>query len=241
MPGFTQVPNDWVFDDPFWTSEPFTKPQAYIDLFKLAQFNDGMVNKRGIIIKLNPGQIGWSMKELANRWKRGIKWVRNLLTLLEQEGHITVEKTNVSSTITLLRYVHRGNAKAYEKEPQRNRKGDTNNIVNMENTEHTLSEEMVTKESSISTLWELWIDDDETKPTNGEKKILLDALAYNSDVDGFWVQYLEQRRRILKCDGYVAKNMKYWFSGGFREMEDAKKSTRGVYISPRSEEMDHGF
>ena len=73
MPGFTQIPND-VFDDPLFTSEPMTKGQFYSYLYRLAQFQHGMVQKRGIIIELEPGQIGWSQAELSKRWKRRIGW-----------------------------------------------------------------------------------------------------------------------------------------------------------------------
>ena len=83
MPGFTQIPND-VFDDPLWTSEKFTKAQAYADLYRLAQFKPGVVVKRGQIIELNPGQIGWSQAELAKRWKRSVGWVSRLLIYLEK-------------------------------------------------------------------------------------------------------------------------------------------------------------
>ena len=69
MPGFTQIPNDYVFDDPLWTSEPQTKGSAHSDLYRLAQFKPGLVNKRGNLIELEPGQIGWSMVELSKRWK----------------------------------------------------------------------------------------------------------------------------------------------------------------------------
>ena len=116
MPGFTQIPNEWVFDDPLWTSGPFTKPQAYIDLYSLAQFQKGSVWKRGVKIKLRPGQLGWSMKELEKRWQRGYKWVRNLLRDLEEEGHIAVTKTNVSATITLLHWVGKDSAKEAQRE-----------------------------------------------------------------------------------------------------------------------------
>ena len=52
MPGFTQIPNDEMFGDPLWTADKFTKGQALIDLYRLAQFNAGFVIKRGIIIEL---------------------------------------------------------------------------------------------------------------------------------------------------------------------------------------------
>ena len=111
MPGFTQIPNDHVFDDPLWTSEPMTKGQAYADLYKLAQFKPGgLVNKRGNLIPLKPGQIGWSMVELSKRWKRSLGWVRRLLNYLEKAEHIVQQKTNVSTTITLLHWRDYGTA-----------------------------------------------------------------------------------------------------------------------------------
>ena len=110
MYGFTQIPNDWVFDDPLWTSEKFTKPMALIDLYSLAQYHPGVIQKRGIIIELELGQIGWSQAELAKRWKRSIGWVRRLLKYLKKAGHIDLQKTNVSSTITLLHWVGNGMA-----------------------------------------------------------------------------------------------------------------------------------
>ena len=108
MPGFTQIPNDHIFDDPLWTSEPMTKGQAYADLFRLAQFKPGLVNKRGNLIELEPGQIGWSMVELSKRWNRSLGWVRRLLNYLENAQHIEQQKTNVSTTITLLHWGNYG-------------------------------------------------------------------------------------------------------------------------------------
>ncbi len=74
MPGFTQIPNDWVFDDPLWTSEKFTKGMALSDLYRLQQYHPGVIQKRGIIIELEPGQIGWSQAELANIGSIVFKW-----------------------------------------------------------------------------------------------------------------------------------------------------------------------
>ena len=41
MPGFTQIPNEYVFDDPLWTSEKMTKGQAYADYFGSHNLNHG--------------------------------------------------------------------------------------------------------------------------------------------------------------------------------------------------------
>ena len=86
MPGFTQIPNDEVFDDPLWTASPFTKGQAYIDLYRLAVFKKSCVEKRGAIIDLEPGQIGYSMDSLARRWKWSYGKAKNPYFWLRNKG-----------------------------------------------------------------------------------------------------------------------------------------------------------
>ena len=140
MPGFTQIPNDWVFDDPLWTSEKFTKGMALIDLYRLQQYHPGVIQKRGIIIELEPGQIGWSQAELAIRWKRSIGWVRRLLKYLKKAGHIELQKTNVSTTITLLHRINNDmenkHASGTQTVSQTKSKRYPNNIVNTRKKEY---------------------------------------------------------------------------------------------------------
>ena len=155
MPGFTQIPNDEVFDDPLWTADKFTKGQALIDLYKLAQFQNGMVHKRGIIIELMPGQVGWSMESLRKRWKWSIGKVRRFLKYLEKAGHIEQQKTNVSSTITLKHWLNNDmtnkHANGKQTVSQTARKRYPNNIVNKDNMvniekrESTLSKEKLSE------------------------------------------------------------------------------------------------
>ena len=151
MPGFTQIPNDEVFDDPLWTADKFTKGMALVDLYNLAQFQNGMVHKRGIIIELMPGQVGWSMESLRKRWMWSIGKVRRFLKYLEKAGHIELQKTNVSTTITLKHWINNDTANKHangtQTVSQTARKRYPNNIVNKDNTvniekrESTLSKE----------------------------------------------------------------------------------------------------
>ena len=246
MPGFTQIPNEWVFDDPLWTSEKFTKGQAYCDLYRLAQFNPGIVQKRGIIIELEPGQIGWSQAELAKRWKRSIGWVRRLLGYLEKAGHIVLQKTNVSSTITLLHWIQNNTANdtanGLQTVQQKDSKRYTNNIVNTENKEKITNTPSIGEinDSSIDKLWNAWIGESGELPTPSERNTIIKALKYNSDIAGFWLPHLEKRQEILDLGGHTPTNMKYWFDGGFREMELEKaiKSRAWVQEGHLEEECD---
>ena len=245
MPGFTQIPNDEVFDDPLWTADKFTKGQALIDLYKLAQFKDGLVIKRGITIQLKPGQVGWSMESLRKRWGWGIGKVRRFLNTLELTGHIELQKTNVSTTITLLHWIPNGtpnkHANGTQTVSQTESKRYPNNIVNTENTvniENTPKVD-VDFENSIEKLWSAWIGDSELLPTNAEKKIITNALKYNPDTDGFWLPLLSKRKKILKVGGNSPSNMKYWFDAGFREMR-IKVNSR-AHIQEGHLEKDYGW
>jgi len=242
MPGFTQIPND-VFDDGLWTSEKFTKGQAHSDLYRLAQFQPGIVQKRGIIIELEPGQIGWSQTELSERWTRSLGWVRRLLGHLEMRGHIALQKTNVSSTITLLHWVKndtpKGTANGKQTVQQKDSKRYTNNIVNTENTvniENTPNEG-VEYEDSIEIIWNEWNYNAESLPTEYQKNIIIAALKYNSDVDGFWLPLLQKRRTINESGGFTHNSMKYWFESGFNEMKmknkkpEFRKTSTGLIIA----------
>ena len=58
-----------IMDDPIWLAEPFTRGQAWVDLLMLANHKGGYIRKRGIRIDLKRGDVGWSERELAKRWK----------------------------------------------------------------------------------------------------------------------------------------------------------------------------
>ena len=126
-----------MFGDPLWTADKFTKGQALIDLYRLAQFNAGFVIKRGIIINLKPGQVGWSMESLRKRWKWSIGKVRRFLNYLEKAGHIELQKTNVSTKITLLHRINNDTANKHANGKQTISQTETkrypNNIVNKGN------------------------------------------------------------------------------------------------------------
>ncbi|MEE9166648.1 MAG: hypothetical protein V3U24_04190, partial [Candidatus Neomarinimicrobiota bacterium] len=89
---------------PIWLQEEFTRGQAWVDMIMLAKFEPGYVRKRGIRINLRIGQLAYSKRTLAERWKWSLGKLNRFLTELEQDGHIEVVSTNVSSTITIKNY-----------------------------------------------------------------------------------------------------------------------------------------
>ena len=93
-----------LMENPIWTSEPFTRGQAWVDLILKANAQPGYVRKHGSRINLERGDVGYSIKELSRQWGWSESKTRRYLKELEDDGMVTLKKTNVSCTITLLNY-----------------------------------------------------------------------------------------------------------------------------------------
>jgi len=94
-----------IEDNPLWFLEPFTKAQAWVDLFLNTNHTENSINIRGNIIKIKRGQIGWSELTMVKRWKWSKGKVRRFLKLLETEQQIIQQKDRYLTTIiTILNY-----------------------------------------------------------------------------------------------------------------------------------------
>ena len=100
---YLKVPRS-LFKTDRW-KKPFTKGMADIDLYYLANFKSNVIHKRGIPINLEPGQVGYSMRGLADRWGWSEATVKRYIKCLKNEGQIEVQISKVSTTITLLNYI----------------------------------------------------------------------------------------------------------------------------------------
>lgn len=101
--GWASIHRKFV-DSDFWLSEPFTKPQAWVDLFTHANHKKGFISIRGNNIVVERGQLAWSEITMTKRWKWSRNKVRRFLSYLEQEGQIIrntsdwVQNRNTSET-----------------------------------------------------------------------------------------------------------------------------------------------
>ena len=64
-----------LMDNELWLAEPFTRGQAWVDLLLLANHKTGFIRRRGIMVKVERGQVGYSEEALSKRWR----WSRNKL------------------------------------------------------------------------------------------------------------------------------------------------------------------
>lgn len=94
-----------IQDNPLWLNEKFTDGQAWIDMLMLANYSDGMINKRGIRVTVPRGYFGWSEVELGKRWKWSRGKVRRFFQFLIQQNMIEIEQQKFKLT-TLIKIVN---------------------------------------------------------------------------------------------------------------------------------------
>jgi hypothetical protein len=117
-----------IMDTPDWFSEPFTKAQAWVDLLLLANRKPGFIRRRGIMVTVERGQVGYSVEALASRWRWSKCKALRFFSALTIDERITRQgsgnsglsrqskldqtrikktipkKTSVSSLITIINY-----------------------------------------------------------------------------------------------------------------------------------------
>lgn len=93
-----------LLDSDLWLSEPFTKGQAWADLFGLANHSDNSIWIRGIEVKIKRGWIAWSEVSLAKRWKWSRGKVRRFLKWLKTEQQIEQQNNNLTTLINIRNY-----------------------------------------------------------------------------------------------------------------------------------------
>lgn len=87
-----------------WLSEPFSRGQAWLDLIALANFQDGEIRVRGVLVAVKRGQVSWSEVKLAERWKWSRGKVRRFLGELKTKQQIVQQTGNVTTLMTIVNY-----------------------------------------------------------------------------------------------------------------------------------------
>lgn len=109
----------------FWHNDPFSRPQAWIDLILLANWDDGFVRIRGNRIDLKRGQLAGSLRFLAPRWKWSPGKVKRFLKELENDSRIEQQKNAVTNVITITNYdLYQGNGTENGAQTERRRSAD---------------------------------------------------------------------------------------------------------------------
>lgn len=177
-----------------WLSEPFTRGQAWIDLFGLAQHSKGYFRVRGIKIEVERGQLAYSQVTLAKRWKWSRNKVRRYLKELEKDKDMKQQNNEVTTIITILKY-NDWQANDTAEGQQTIQQKDSRRTANDTHTKNDKNDKNVKKEE-INTLRDIKSrhkSPTSKKPTNPDIKKFID----------WWYQCFEKKF-----------NEKYHVSGG---------------------------
>jgi len=122
-----------IDENSMYFSERFTRMAAWIDLLLLANHKQAVVFIRGIEIRLRPGQMCYSQKTLAKRWRWNRKTVSSFLQCLERAEMLDTKTNNVTSVITINKWeFYQGNSyesghqSGHQNGQQKDTKTDTN-------------------------------------------------------------------------------------------------------------------
>jgi len=93
-----------ILESQVWTSEPFSRGQAWVDLLLLANHEYGFFYLRDHKIEVQRGQVGWSHLKLSQRWKWSRTKVKRFIKDLEKEQQVVQQQSHSTSVITILNY-----------------------------------------------------------------------------------------------------------------------------------------
>lgn len=96
--------NRYLLSSRRWLSEKFTRGQAWVDMFGLANHKDSFVRVRGMKVIVLRGQLGWSQESLAARWKWSRGKVKRFLNELENDGDIVQQTDNKKTIVSINKY-----------------------------------------------------------------------------------------------------------------------------------------
>lgn len=134
-----------LFDNKIWFLEPFTRGQAWIDLFANANHKESSFFVRGNEIKLKRGQTGWSEITMAKRWTWSRNKVRRFLKWLEMEQQIEQQKLFKLTTIITIRnydkYQDDTTDDTTERQQKNNRRYTNKNDKNVKNVKNKIQQQ----------------------------------------------------------------------------------------------------
>lgn len=101
---------DWIKlhrrlqEHPWWSAEPFTRMQAWIDIIMSANYKDSTFFVRGVRVDVRRGQVAMSEEGMARRWRWSRGKVRRFLNELEMEQQIVQQDKYPLSLIDVVNY-----------------------------------------------------------------------------------------------------------------------------------------
>jgi DNA-binding transcriptional MocR family regulator len=93
MSGYFQMARGWM-ENEFFSAEPFTDREAWIWIIEQAAWRPGKVRIKGTIIDLQRGDLSFSVRFLAEKWRWSKSRVDRFLKRLAAENMISTRSKN---------------------------------------------------------------------------------------------------------------------------------------------------
>ncbi len=93
-----------IMENDIYFEERFTRAQAWVDLLLLAAHTEREISIRNVTIYLKPGELAYSQRTLAERWRWHRNTVANFIKELEKRGMIYHRKTNITTVISIINW-----------------------------------------------------------------------------------------------------------------------------------------
>ena len=124
----TTPPGGWIKlyrniqKNPMWQEKPYSRGQAWVDLILTANSHAGIIRRRGIRINVRRGEIGYSLRELGDRWGWSLGKVQRFFDELKTDTQTDTRNDTENVSVTaLIRLIN------YDKYQSSDTKNDTKN------------------------------------------------------------------------------------------------------------------
>lgn len=188
-----------LLDDEFWLSEPFTKPQAWVDLIGLANYGDVKRMEGEKMVTYARGSVVTSVRTLANRWRWSQEKVRNYLAALESDSMASAKKSARGIIITLENY-------AFYQDTHKKTERKTENRPS---TDRAVTEHSPRQNKNIKNIKKTEEERDTRKARGPYGRVTLsdgDLAKFLGDYPEAGARYIEELDAVMERDGKSYRN-----------------------------------
>ena len=91
-----------IRDNELWNDKPFDRARAWVDLILIANHKPGRIRRRGILVEVRAGEVGYSLRELADSWGWSLGKVQRFIDELKNDTQIDTRIDTENVTVTTL-------------------------------------------------------------------------------------------------------------------------------------------
>jgi DNA-binding MarR family transcriptional regulator len=216
-------------ENPLWTSEPFTRGQAWVDLILLANHEYGFFFLRDHKIEVQRGQVGYSQLKLAERWKWSRTKVKNFLNTLEKEQQVIQQQSHSTGLVTIVNYEEYQKKEQLDIQQEDNRKATEKQLEDTNKKNKEEKEEKEEYKAAISPVKE--------KPKkNPRKKQVMEITPTLDEVKAYFKEngYCEDAA-VKSFNFYDSAN---WYDSKGNKVVSWKQKMQGVWFTDENRDKN---